>query len=285
MKKLLICTIARDAALHLDTWWRQIQSLTYLTRSEWEVYVAVAENDSVDGTDQWIREMLDQDDTDNTVVATEKLGTQKYPSIWSVDRICNLAAARNRCLALAEERWGLGSFEKIAYIEPDVTYDARWCSELILARHPAAAGIEPDIYSGWSLRTEAHPKESTFLYDTCATRATKDDLVWDVTEDCGRWRGRSLVRTDLGGVDSNCLHRVWSTFNCFCVYRAAPFIAGAKWGFTNPRLNTGQPQVSETWESPLLGYLDADTSVMCETFHTLGYSNVLLNTNCLVRHT
>ncbi len=151
-----------------------------------------------------------------------------------------------------------------------------------MANHPRAAGIEPDIYSGWSLRSESNPKESVFLYDTCATRATKNDVTWDIGENGGKWRGESLVRTDLGGVNANCLHRVWSTFNGFCVYRAKPFADGIKWGYVNKRLNTGQMRIEDGDMDS--GFLEADTAHVCESFHAAGYGQVLLNTNCLIRH-
>lgn len=291
MKRLLICTIARDVKPHLDTWWRQVRGLAHLIRHEWQVCLSVYENDSVDGTADWVQTWLDADERGiEIVIATETLGTQRYPSVWNVDRLHNLAAARNRCLELAEARWKLATFDKVAYIEPDVTYDPMWCRELVLARHPAAAGIEPDVYSGWSLRSEANPKESVYLYDTCATRARPEDTTWQIDEWCGTWRGKSVIPTDLGGPDAMCLHRVWSTFNCLCVYRAKPFAEGLRWDCLNQRLDTGQEhchrtQIVRNQVQRRSGWLDSDTSVLCEDLRARGYGNVLLNTNCLVRHT
>lgn len=282
-RNLLICTIARDVHSHLETWYSQIERLAVLLVDHYEVYLSVVENDSKDGTASWLF-CLGYNQRlyalgGRIEVSTEVLGTQKYPSVWNEDRLRNLAAARQKCLDQAAARWGLGYFQKIAYVEPDVTYDPAWISELVLANHPRAAGLgEPDVYSGWSLRSVSHPKESLFLYDTCATRAGPNDTCWDVNEDCGRWRGRSLIPTGLPGVEENCLHRVWSTFNGFCVYNAKPFIEGARWGYVNHRLDTGQQKLEG-------GTLDADTSVMCETFRARGYNGVYLNTNRLIRHT
>lgn len=240
--------------------------------------ISVAENDSIDGSDLWLKtkSVLWRKNSDFHL-STLKLHTTKYPSVWNIARIRNLAAARQRCLD--QVPGGLQRFTKIAYIEPDVTYDPSWCSELVFANHPRAAGLpEPDIYSGWSLRSERHPKESTFLYDTCATRATSQDTCWDVQEKWGTWRGNSLVRTPLEGVHANALHTVWSTFNCFCVYNAEPFASGrVKWGYLNKRLNPSGIPVDGF-------FLDADTVVVCEDFRTAGYDGVYLNTNCLVRH-
>ncbi len=282
MKRLLIATIMRNARPHVETWLTQLTQLwEILVNAGYEVECSVAENDSVDGTDQWLRsDALRSMPPFKWHISTDKLGTQQYGSVWSLDRLRNLARARQQCLIQAGD---LSRFSKVAYLEVDVTYSPEWCAELILARHPLAAGLgEPDIYSGWSLRSEHNPKESVFLYDTCATRATCYDTSWDISEANGTWRGKTVIPTDLGGPDAMCLHAVWSTFNCFCVYNARPFIEGAKWDWVNHRLNTGQGRVLGREDHE--GFLEADTAALCETFRAHGYDNVLLNTNCLIRH-
>lgn len=286
MKRVLICTIARNARPHLDRWLSQLTGLVALVHGEYEVELSIAENDSTDGTTEWLRNTWERwvEDTKGSIpmhLSTDTLGTVQYGSVWSVDRLRNLAAARQRCLDQAGD---LSRFDKVAFIEPDVTYDPAWCAELILARHPRAAGLgEPDVYSGWSLRSNANPKESVFLYDVCATRATEDDVTWDVNEQGGKWRAASVIPTDLGGHDAMCLHAVWSTFNGLCVYNARPFINGHKWTYWNRRINPGS---GATVPHPDGGtaYLEADTAAMCETFHQYGYDKVYLNTNCLIRH-
>lgn len=285
-KRLLICSIARNARGSLDRWLSQLIRLEALIRDEWSVTVACAENDSVDGTAEWLRNTAANREALGIPfpihVSTETLGTRQYDLVWDVTRIRRLAAARNKCLEIAGP---LVQFDKIAYVEVDVSWEPSWCKELVLARHPAQAGIVPHVYSGWSLRALSHPKEAQFLYDTCATRATSRDVCWDVNENAGKWRGESLIRTDLGGVDSNCLHRVWSTFNCLCVYDAKPFVEGVKWEAVNRYNRWLNP--SNIWVDDGdigSGYTDADTAVMCEAFRDRGYHNVLLNTNCLIRH-
>lgn len=270
----------RDAFKTLNSWHDQLLQLREEIASEYSVFLSVYENDSIDGTELVFKankEALDKTWSSDWVGTATRLGTQRYSSVWNADRMRNLAAARQQCLNQVGDR--LAEFDKIAYIEPDVTYSPRWCAELILARHPAAAGLpEPDIYSGWSLRSETHPKESAFLYDTCATRQRPEDTCWDFVRDgTGVWRGESLIPTGLSGVEANSLHRVWSTFNCFCVYNAKPFIEGAKWDYVNRRLDTHQQRVGDGW-------LDADTSVICEDFRARGYTDIYLNTNCLIRH-
>lgn len=281
-RKLLICTIVRNSVRSLSTWSNLVRHLVEELWGEYDVTLSVYENDSTDGS----KELLGRLWTDDLAhipmwLYRTDIGTQQYGSVWSVDRLRNLAAARQACLDQVED--GLDQFDKICYIEPDVTYDPFWLRELVLARHPAAAGIgEPDVYSGWSLRSLNNPKESTFLYDVCATRAGCDDTCWDVNEGGGTWRAGSLVRTDLGGVNANCLHRVWSTFNCFCVYNAKPFKEGVRWGIVNKRIDPSGIWVEDGNYGP--GWLDADTVNICEQFRERGYGGIYLNTNCLVRH-
>ncbi len=294
MKRLLICTIIRNSRSSLDRWYNLLNQLIAQTRGVYEISWSVAENDSTDGSTEWLREKHREWARWNETViggsepvqfwlSTDKLGTQQYGSVWNLDRLKNLATARQQCVNQVGD--AIKAFDKIAYIEVDCTYDPKWCAELILARHPRAAGLgEPDIYSGWSLRSESNPKESIFLYDVTATRATCYDTSWDITEANGTWRAKTVIPTDLGGVDSMCLHSVWSTFNGFCVYNAKPFIAGLKWSYINPRLDTGQARISEKLDSPFIGWLECDTAQICEDFRAQGYDRVFLNTNCLIRH-
>lgn len=277
MKNLLVCSIIRDSRPHLERWFQQIASLCGKLSGEYRVFLAVYENDSKDGTAEWLKEFDCYPNGLNRIIVCEKIGTQKYGSVWSEDRIRNLANARQKCLDLAEAKWGLKTFHKIAYIEPDVSYNPEWCKELVLARHPLSAGFgEPDIYSGWALRSESNPKESMFLYDTTACRQKESDVCWNFDKE-NAWRDNSRIFTNFGGADGYCLHFVWSTFNCFCVYNAAPFQQGLRWGFVNKRLNTGQKPIDGGW-------LDVDTSVICEDFREMGYIKVFINTNCIVRH-
>ncbi len=291
MKHLLVATIMRNVHPHLERYNAQLAGLRAQLKGHYTVHVSIYENDSTDGTAEWLQRARDAgqlhgycfpDQPPQSTITTAKLGTQHYPSIWSVDRLRNLAAARQACLDQAREQ--LMVADKVAFIEPDVSWEPEWCSELVLAHHPRAAGLpEPDIYSGWSLRSAAHPKESVFLYDDCATRAGPYDTRWDIGEEGGTWRGNSLVPTPgMTGIQANCLHRLWSTFNCFCVYNAKPFAAGLRWGYINRRLNASGMWIEDGDHGS--GWLDADTAVMCERFRDAGYSGIYLNTNCLIRH-
>jgi hypothetical protein len=271
MKNVLICSIVRDQHRFLGLWWLLLRRLYREIQNEYNVSLSIYENDSIDDSKNIIYRLIEGKFTE-TVFKTENLGTKKYGSVWDIDRIKNLSNARNQCL----NNLDLDKFDKIVYIEPDITYSSAWCSELILARHPEQAGITPDIYSAWSLRPESHPKESMYLYDTCATRQYKNDVYWNLDKE-KEWINNSLIQTNLGGIDGNCLHKVYSTFNCFCVYNAEPFKQGLRWGYINDRLNASNIKAENGW-------LDADTSVICESFRRIGYENILLNRNCIVRH-
>ena len=278
MKNILICTIIRNGEQLMDNWIKQIAKLSLLLNKEYIFYLSVYENDSTDKTPEILNNISNGlGNKDYCIITSEILKTKKYESVWSVERMQNLVNARQKCIDQAADKWGLKIFDKIAYIEIDVIFDPNWCAELILAEHPRLAGIEkPDIYSGWSLRTSMHPKESIFLYDTCTTRQARTHNCWNFEKE-KNWRKKSLIKTHVNHYDSNCLHSVWSTFNCFCVYNSEPFIKGVRWDYLNKRLDTGQEKLENGW-------LDADTSVICENFRMLKYNKIFINTNCLIRH-
>lgn len=274
----------RNALPHLGGWYDGIVGLVRELKGEYEITLSVYENDSTDLTAPNVECLLDAMRCGGiqSHFNSETLGTERYGSVWNVNRLRNLANARQRCL---DQVGDLSAFSKVAFIEPDVTHNPSWTKELILARHPRVAGLgEPDIYTGWSLRSEKNPKESIFLFDTSTTRATANDTCWDVNEVNGTWRGKTVIPTDLGGYDSMCLHPVWSTFNCFCVYNAEPFKRGHKWTYWNRRINPGSGMVVPHPDGGT-AYLEADTAAICETFHQYDFNKVFLNTNCLIRHT
>jgi hypothetical protein len=278
MKNVLICSIFRNQSENLDLYFEQLCSLSNQIYKEANLYYSLYENDSTDNTKDIINQYLSFNIgiSDRFIFTSETLNTNKYGSIWNLERIINLANARNKAVEQGLNKWRDIRFDKIVFIEPDIEYDPKWCSELILARHPAQAGIEPDVYSGWSLRSNKHPKESMYLYDTCATRQTYKDIHWNFETE-GKWRNESLIKTHITDIDSSCLHTVYSTFNCFCVYKGEPFYKGIRFGISNDRLKTSD--ITDGTK-----YLDADTSNLIESFRKNGYNNVLLNRNCIVRH-
>jgi hypothetical protein len=274
-KKILVCSIIRNQAHNIPTWYQLLNHLNFLLANQYDLYLSVYENDSLDDTKQLLKN-ADFSKFANYRLISENLGTQQFGSIWSIERLKNLAMYRQKCL----DGFDLNQFEKIAYIESDIVYDPNWCQELILAKHPAQVGIVPDVYSAWSLRSFTNPKESMYLYDVCATRQTSKDICWNFQNE-HNWTVNNIIKTNLGGVDGFCLFSLYSTFNCFCVYNVNPFIKNnIKWNYINPRINASNIQADDNRNY----WIDSDTVVICEDFHKHGYHNILINKNCLVRH-
>ncbi len=275
---ILICSIIRNQEQNLSLWFNQLQHLiANIKRTPGvKVWLSVFENDSNDKTKDLLYE-FEFNNLEDLIINCQNLGTKQYGSICDLIRYRNLAFYRQGCIDQAFSKWHDIKFDKITYIEPDIKYDPNWCQELILARHPTQAGIIPDVYSAWSLRSEKHPKESFYLYDTSQVRAYAMDKSWDFANE-NKWIAESLIKTDLGGFDNNCLHTVYSTFSCFCTYNSALFYSGIKWGYKNKRLNATDICFEDgTW-------LDGDTAMLCESAREKGFGNVLLNRNCIVRH-
>lgn len=279
MKNILICSIFRDQENNLKLYTDQLVKLIDQVSKEYNIYLSWYENDSIDNTCKMLSEIKsffqNKPEVKNIIFSSERLNTKKYGSVWSTDRIINLANARNNAIFQFLSNNPI-EIEKIVFIEPDIEYDSNWCKELILANHPKQLGINPDVYSAWSLRSENNPKESIYLYDTCACRQTSNDIYWNFEKE-HEWINKSILRTDLGGVDNNCLHSIYSTFNCFCVYNAKPFYQGLKFGYTNSRVNPSNIKINDK-------YLDSDTVNIVEEFRLNGYNNVLVNRNCIIRH-
>jgi hypothetical protein len=272
MSNILICSIVRNQEANLNLWHNQLIELSKLL--DGKIYLSVFENDSLDKT----KELLEKFSYPfESIVTCKNFNKRFYGSVWNLERLKNLAFYRQACIDQAFEKWKEIFFTKVVYIEPDIEYDPKWSCEIIKAQHPLSLGINPDIYSGWSLRSNNHPKESFYLYDTCASRQYEKDTCWNF-ENEKEWNERSLLKTDFGVFNSNCLHSVYSTFNCFCAYNAKPFYEGMKWGFSNSRINASNI-VLENGD-----FLEADTVNIVEQFRSNNYNNVYINKNCIIRH-
>lgn len=273
MKRILICSIIRDTEKFLPQWYENIAKLQALCGKEYIIDISTFENDSKDNSNEYIESLKSEHKIFDWYHTSKAYNALKHGSVWDIERMFGLALYRNHCL----EQVDLNKYDKVAFIETDISYDPYWCQELILARHPSQAKINPHIYSAWSLRSESNPKESMFLYDTCASRQYSSDIMWNFKNE-DKWRNESLIRTDLGQPDDNCLHKAYSTFNCFCVYDATPIKNGARFAAYNSRINASNVPLNKQQ------YLECDTVTMCEKFHDLGLHNVLINLNCIVRH-
>ena len=188
----MICSIVRDRIDSLPTWWKQIKSLIDFN-PEMEFEVSVYENDSIDGSDAWLHDIVEFEDSSVPFhLSTERLRTAYFGSIVSGERVENLAFARNQCFLPVN----LDTFDKVVFIEPDVVYNIEEMTELLLADH--------DICSGFTLC-----QRNGQFYDTWATRLKEGDEWWHNT--------RGFVNQPTS---------VISTFNGFCVYRAEVIAQG-----------------------------------------------------------
>ena len=150
-----------------------------------------------------------------------------------VDRVNNLAAARNKSIF---ECGFLGDTDYVLCIEPDIKYSPQESLPSVINKQHYDIISAKSIFT--STRYESHP-----LYDGWATRKTEHEESWDFS-------------ISLEGMIP-----VWSTFNCFCMYKSLPFKQGAAFGGFNKRL-----------DKP-----DCDTAVICEEFRALGYHNMVMN--------
>ena len=274
MKNILICSIIRNQAENLDLWHGQLTELVNKLDG-YNVYLSVFENDSEDGTQELLYS-YDYSIFLEKIIKCQVLGLRQYGSTHEEERLKNLAFYRQSCIDNFRNKFPDIKLDKVAFIESDIEYNSDWCKELILARHFQAFGWEPDIYSGWSLRNLKNPKESMFLYDTAATRRTDSENCYNFNDE-HKFLGESVIRTGFSHVDSNCVHKFWSTFNCFCVYNALPFYEDVKWSCINKRFDNGQKRLNNGW-------LEVDTVAICEDFREKGYDRIFVNRNCLVRH-
>jgi hypothetical protein len=242
--RVLISTIVRNRARHLLTWAEQLVALRK-ANPDIEFDLVAFENDSEDGTKQILSSMkpLLSKHLNNVELKVYDLGWPYFSSVKAGDRVEYLAKARNKTLEVADIMNGLASYDKIVCIEPDVTYDAKLMSEVLKS--------DLDIASGYSMEPPGTGVPD-WIYDSWATRVQYTD---------SEYFGPKVSELP------HCLD-VASTFNCFCVYKADPFIEGVRFSGTNPLTNN--------W--------DCDTTNICFEFAKKGYDKVGMYNIPVVHH-
>jgi len=235
--KILISTIVRNRIKALELWKKQICDLALLM-PEHEFHISVYENDSIDGSKQWLSRCVFPEYLIKTYTFNEEtLNTIQYGSIKNDERVHLLASARNKSIFQSVAHIDC---DKIICIEPDIIYDAQQILSIIDSTH--------DIISPCSIDNFNNPEYH--MYDRWGTRNIPEKDGW--TDD-----------VLLKGIIP-----VWTTFNCFCVYKAEPIRKGAIFDGFNTRLNIH----------------DCDTAVICEKFREIAYSNIVLNADIKVYH-
>lgn len=241
--RVLICSIIRNREPFLFGWKDQILCLKDENPGI-TFDLSVFENDSTDGTVQYLSSIEDElhEELNNVWITCVKRDWPYFSSIRGEERVKYLAQARNECLEQADKAVGLKHYDKVVFIEPDVDYDPEQISQLFW--------VDDDIASPYSV----HPMDvqsHRWIYDSWATRLSVEDDIFK-----GPRIFEMPPRLD-----------VVSTFNCFCVYYARPFAEGARFSGLNPWTNS--------W--------DCDTTNICYEFSMRGYSCIGLY-NILLTH-
>lgn len=234
--RCLVSTIVRNRAQHLQTWCNQLKTLTESNPDTvFDLYVF--ENDSRDETKQrlLVLEPFLKKFFNIAYIEIKNMDWPYFGSVKAADRVKYLAEARNRTLEAANELVGLGAYDKVICIEPDVLFDATATEDLISSPF--------DIASACSILPPGHGV-ADWIYDSWATRMKPED---------SEYFGPRV--SELPPIIS-----LASTFNCFCVYKAQPFIDGVRFSGINP--NTGD------W--------DCDTTNICFEFTKRGYDKIAM---------
>ncbi|MAY04820.1 MAG: hypothetical protein CMB25_04360 [Euryarchaeota archaeon] len=222
--KLLLCTISRNNAKRLKSWYNQINTFVTLLLEQHDVELSIYENDSNDGTKQRLSKYADRlSKRCTTTLTTTDLGTDHLVGQEGA-RVKNIANARNACMEQASD---INAFDKIIFVETDVVYNPHEALQLI--HHDA------DIVSGFTTNAMGQ------FYDAWATRKTSEETWWN--------HGIPTENTE-----------VWSTFNGVCVYDAKAFQEGARFAGVNPR--TGEIDCDTTVICEVFRAMNYDNIVM-----------------------
>ena len=203
-EKILICSIIRNEVKFIDAYHKRLTQMIK-TFPQYEFYLSLYENDSVDGTKQ---SLLSKDWTafSGISIISENINTKDYGPVKDADRVKNLANARNKVVAG-------GNFidfsDYVLMIDSDIAFDMDSAKKILEFKN-----IEPnfDIVSAASIRKK-------YLYDQWATR---NDAEYDphMRELYQKYRKEPY-------------RKYYSTSNGFCLYRAQPFREGVKFDYIN----------------------------------------------------
>ncbi|MBC8128126.1 MAG: hypothetical protein H8M99_13380 [Gloeobacteraceae cyanobacterium ES-bin-144] len=121
--RIVVCGLARDCKKNLVRNWQDMQTvITYSNNCEW----VVVENDSVDGTKEWLQEMAKQNpklhvigEPTGEASIPRKTGSEVRP--WfSQARISKMAFFRNQYMEFVENQIGFDKVDFLIVIDFDV---------------------------------------------------------------------------------------------------------------------------------------------------------------------
>jgi Cryptococcal mannosyltransferase 1 len=233
---ILISTIIRNRATFLHNYINQLNELVEIDSSN-NFFISIYENDSVDGS-QEILKNLDYSKFKDVFIKSEIKNTPYFGSIKHNERVQILAEARNKSIYQNDF---LNVCDWVLSVEPDIFYEPKKLYKIIENNHY-------DILSARSI--EIYPPPKNHIYDGWGTRNTENHFDWEP----------NVIFDDI--------HETWTTYNCFCKYRAKPIIEGVCFDGFNKRLNIH----------------DCDTAVICENFREKGYNKIALVGDCLALH-
>ncbi len=203
---ILICSIVRNEARHLDRWYNQIKR-TVEKMPEVSFFLSVFENDSNDGSSAKLAS-YDWSFLPSYVITTSKLNAPFFIGGKEPIRTEILAFARNQSIYHCPF---LSKIDNVVFIEPDIEYSHETISTII--NHEKVYGKKFDVFCGKSV----HPNTDN-IYDSWGTRKTKDDTDWKES-DGQNWE----------------LSEWWSAFHCLVIYNAEPIKRGLAFTGINPR--------------------------------------------------
>ena len=263
--KILLCTIVRNRQDFASTWASSLVLLASQSKDH-EYSVSLYENDSADeSSDTYLAEckksLRNSGQFDKIYFCSENIGTIAVEAeAVRVDsqtelRLENLSNARNKCIENAFAHRHASYYDKIIFIEPDISYCPAQAHELI------RKSVGTHIISG---RSALYPTSDIF-YDTWATRFAKK-IIPLTAENAANWSKHHNDTIKLIKKSEGTLVKLASTFSGFCVYDSEIFAN----------------KVSFTFQKD--GIHDCDTSLICFDAIEKGYDKIFMYKDMLIFH-
>jgi hypothetical protein len=204
-QKVLLYSIVRNIETKFDQYHQQIKKIVKAF-PEYEFYLSIYENDSVDRTKSRLH-TTDWSFLNGVSIVTENINTDFYGSVKDPVRVENLSRARNKAIEAG------GFLDKVDYVlmvEGDLAFSILSVKELFNFKH-----IKPnfDVVSAVSIRTNGTH------YDWWATRTTP---IYNPE--------KSQLDPDY---DKKHYGEYYATSNGLVLYRAKPFQDGIRHGWIN----------------------------------------------------
>lgn len=203
-EKILICSIIRNEAEFFDNYYNRLKDIVR-TFTEYDFYLSLYENDSVDETKQKILNK-DYSFLSGVSIISENISTKYYGSVKDEDRVKNLSNARNKALLAG------GFLDKVDYllvIDVDVEFKMPAVEKVLKFKNQVS---DFDIVASAT-------KRKRVLYDQWATREGPkyDPAIQELFEE---YRLKPYKK-------------YYSVSSGFCLYRAQPFKDGVRYDYIN----------------------------------------------------